>query len=108
MWLTRKLRAGNGVRLHSGRVEEGGGFAVQGESLFKEPEQLLPYGLMSVAEAGKEAVMLDGYCAGVPGPPDSGLQAGETRLYSAGGAEIRLLNDGSVVINGQIFEPKEG
>lgn len=56
MWLTRKLFEGGGVRLHSGRVEEAGGFSVQGESLFKEPEQLLPYGLMSVAEAGKQAV----------------------------------------------------
>ena len=108
MWLTRKLFEGSGVRLHSGRVEEAGGFSVQGESLFKEPEQLLPYGLVSVAEAGKQAVMLDGYCAGVAGATDSGLQAGETRLYSAGGAEICLLNDGRVVINGQAFGPKEG
>ena len=31
MWLTRKLFEGGGVRLHSGRVEEAGGFSVQGE-----------------------------------------------------------------------------
>lgn len=106
MWLTGRLSERKGVRLHSGRVEDG--FAVQGESLFEQPEQLLPYGLESVAEAGRQAVMLDGYCAGVAGAPGAGLQAGETRLYSAGGAEICLLNDGTVTINGQIFEPKEG
>lgn len=106
MWLTRRLAGENGVRLHSGLVGEGA--SVQGERLFERPEQVQPYGFSSVAEAGRQAVMLDGYCAGVAGAPDAGLQAGETRLYSAGGAEIYLDNTGRVVINGQVFEPKEG
>lgn len=106
MWLTRRLAGMNGVRLHSGRVGEGGG-SVQGERLFERPEQVQPYGFSSVAEAGRQAVMLDGYCAGIASAPDSRLQAGETRLYSAGGAEIYLDNTGRVVINGQVFEPKE-
>lgn len=32
---------------------------------------------------------------------------GEVRLFSAGGAEIVLKLDGTVVINGQVFEKKE-
>lgn len=108
MWLTRKLAAAGGVKLRSGQVEDSGGFSVQGESLFEKPEQLLPYGLSSVAAAGRQAVMLDGYCAGVASAPDGELQAGETRLYSAGGAEIYLDNSGRVIINGQVFGPKEG
>lgn len=101
MWLTKRLSGEKGVRLHWGQVEDGG-LSVQGESLYREPQQLTPYGFMSVAEAGRQAVMLDGYCAGVAAAPDGEMQAGETRLYSAGGAEIRLGNDGQVVINGEL------
>ena len=107
MWLTRRLRGAGEVKLSFGQVEDGG-LSVRGESLYEEPEQLMPYGLMSVAEAGRQAVMLDGYCAGVAGAPDGDLRAGEVRLYSAGGAEICLDNSGRVIINGQVFGPKEG
>jgi len=89
-------------------VEDSGKFSVQGESRFEQPEQLLPYGFASLAQAGRQAVMLDGYCAGLASAPDGSLRAGEVRLYSAGGAEIYLRADGRVEINGQIFEPKEG
>ena len=41
-------------------------------------------------------------------PPEGELEEGEMRLYSEGGAEIKLLNNGTVEINGQIFERKEG
>ena len=51
--------------------------------------------------------MLDGYCAGLSSAPDQKLAPGEVRLYSAGGAEILLKRDGSVVINGQSFPRKE-
>lgn len=108
MWLTRKLNMGNGVRLRSGLVEDGESFAVQGESRYAQPEQLLPYGFSSMAEGGRQAVLLEGYCAGMASAPDGSLEAGEVRLYSAGGAEIRLRNDGCVEINGQVFAPKEG
>ena len=47
--------------------------------------------------------MVDGLCAGVLSGSDSRLQAGEVQLYSAGGAEILLKNNGDVVINGQVF-----
>lgn len=107
MWLTRRLEGERALKLHSGQVEDGGS-SVQGESRFEQPEQLTPYGLMSVAETGRQAIMLDGYWAGVAGAPDADLEAGEVRLYSAGGAEIYLTNTGSVIINGQVFEPKEG
>ena len=35
------------------------------------------------------------------------LLPGEVRLFSAGGAEIVLKLDGTVVVNGQVFEKKE-
>lgn len=104
MWLTRQLRQGEGLRMRSGLVQSSESFLVQGEKKFQSPEQVGPYGLASRAASGREAVMLGSYCAGVVADGDSGLQAGEVRLYSAGGAEIWLKNNGDVVINGQVFE----
>ena len=60
----------------------------------------------SAAADGKQAVMLDGVCAGIAASLDGELSQGEVRLYSAGGAEILLKNTGEVVINGQSFPPK--
>ena len=71
------------------------------------PPQLLPYGFSSSAAQGLQAVLLDGYCAGLPNAPDTALEPGEVRLYWAGGAEILLGRDGAVTINGQVFPPKE-
>lgn len=103
MWLTERLNESGGVRLCSGYVDREGAFAVQGDRKYEAPEQLFPYGFASAAESGRQAVMLDGYCAGVTGGQEAGLEEGEVRLYSAGGAEIWLKSDGSVVINGQVF-----
>lgn len=108
MWLTERLAAGQPLKLTSGTVENQGGFAVQADSRHDRPAQIFPYGFASVAEEGREAVMLGGYCAGLASAADGALEQGEVRLYSAGGAEIRLRNDGCVVINGQVFQPKEG
>ncbi len=107
MWLTRKLADEGGVRLRSGLVEDGEAFAVQGENRYERPEQLLPYGFSSAAEAGGRAVMLDGYCAGLCSAPDQSLLPGEVRLYSAGGAAIQLKRDGTPVVHGPSFPPKE-
>ncbi len=87
-------------------MEAGGDFAIQADSRYDRPQQILPYGLSSRAEEGRQAVMLGGYCAGLASGQETELQEGEVRLYSAGGAEILLLNSGRVVINGQVFEPK--
>lgn len=107
MWLTKQLAADSALRLTSGPVDNRGSFSVQADSKYERPEQLFPYGFSSAAMEGREAVMLDGYCAGMASAPDEDLEEGEVRLYSAGGAEIRLLNDGCVTINGQVFQPKE-
>lgn len=107
MWLTRRLFPRQGAKVQVGLVEQENGFAVQGESRYRSPQQLLPYGFSSSAAQGLQAVLLDGYCAGLPNAPDTALEPGEVRLYSAGGAEILLGRDGVVTINGQVFPPKE-
>lgn len=104
MWLTKKLSGeAAGAKVSSGQVAGGDSFAVRGENEYQRPETLFPYGFSSLAEEGGKAVLIDGFCAGVAQLPDGDLGRGEVRLYSAGGAEILLKNDGSVVINGQVI-----
>lgn len=105
MWLTKQLAKPGSLHLHSGLVQQGEGFSVQGERAFQSPQQVGPYGVSSRAQEGREALMLDGYCTGVVAAADNTLAPGEVRLYSAGGAEIYLKNNGDVVINGQAFHP---
>lgn len=107
MWLTRRLSKEESTKVRKGAVSGAGGdFSVQGESEYRFPQMLFPYGFSSAAPEGKQAVMLDGYCAGVAAAPDMELREGEVRLYSQGGAEILLKHTGEVVINGQVFSPK--
>lgn len=106
MWLTRQLGQSGGAKVTSGQVQGGGKLSVRGESEYRSPEQLFPYGFSSLAAQGEKAVMLDGLCAGTSALPDPSLEEGEVRLYSAGGAEILLKSSGEVVINGQVFQPQ--
>lgn len=107
MWLTKLGIRSGGTKLRRGAVSgTGNELRVQGESEYHYPEMLFPYGYTSAAEDGNRAVMLDGVCAGIAASPDGELAQGEVRLYSAGGAEILLKNNGEVVINGQSFPAK--
>ena len=86
MWLTKKETAEKAESVKTGVVTTGGGEISVCTEL--------------------EAVMTGGVCLGVVN--DAGtLLPGEVRLFSAGGAEIVLKLDGTVVINGQVFEKKE-
>lgn len=109
MWLTQQGKSASGTKLRRGEVYGAGQqLWVQGENEFRSPEMLFPYGFASAAQEGDRAVMLDGVCAGISAAPDNQLAQGEVRLYSAGGAEILLKNNGEVVINGQVFPPANG
>ena len=103
MWLTRQFEKRSGVQVTSGEVSDGKNLTVTGESVHVAPELLLPYGFSSAPPSGHQAVLVGGMCAGVTAVRDSRLEEGEVCLYSAGGAEILLKNDGTVIINGKVF-----
>ena len=107
MWITRRLNKKTGAKIWDGEVTVGEQMQVVGESEYRSPESLFPYGFSSLAGGGSRAVMVDGLYAGVSALPDSDLKEGEVRLFSGGGAEILLKNTGEVVINGQVFAPKK-
>lgn len=103
MWLTRQFEKKTGAKVTSGEVSDAKTLTVTGESVHVAPQLLLPYGFASTPPSGHQAVLVDGMCAGVAAVQDSRLKEGEVCLYSAGGAEILLKNDGTVVINGKVF-----
>lgn len=91
MWLTKKETAEKAESVKTGVVTTGGGeISVCTELERRAPIVTVPYGMAVSVPQGTEAVM-----------------PGEVRLFSAGGAEIVLKLDGTVVINGQVFEKKE-
>lgn len=112
MWLTKKETAEKAESVKTGVVTTGGGeISVCTELERRAPTVTVPYGMVVSVPQGTEAVMTGGVCLGVVClgvVNDAGtLLPGEVRLFSAGGAEIVLKLDGTVVINGQVFEKKE-
>lgn len=107
MWLTKKETAEKAESVKTGVVTTGGGeISVCTELERRAPTVTVPYGMAVSVPQGTEAVMTGGVCLGVVN--DAGtLLPGEVRLFSAGGAQIVLKLDGTVVINGQVFEKKE-
>ena len=105
MWLTKKETAEKAESVKTGVVTTGE-ISVCTERVRRAPTGTVPYGMAVSVPQGTEAVMTGGVCLGVVN--DAGtLLPGEVRLFSAGGAEIVLKLDGTVVINGQVFEKKE-
>ena len=74
----------------------------------RAPAVTVPYGMAVCVPQGEKVILLpeSGVCLGCVNEAQA-LQPGEVRLFSAGGAEILLKADGTVVINGQVFPKAE-
>lgn len=109
MWLTKKLsKSQTSVKLADGMVTSASNnTTVQAESEYRNVSVCAPFGISSLPPEDTKAVMINGLCIGVV-VNSQGINHGELRLNSAGGAEILLKNNGEVWINGQCFKPKEG
>lgn len=87
---------------------ENGKISVSGLERVENIQICLPYGVVSVPPKGSGAVVLpvgsSAVVCGVVGDNTLSLEQGEVALYSKGGASIVLKNDGTVVINGTVFE----
>ena len=108
MWISDYITNGAVKRQISGgaQIISGGknGVDASGSSLHSGAKLSAPYGYCAVPVKGADAVMLNAsgedYCLGVKFSAD-GLEPGEIRISSAGGASIELKNDGRVYINGK-------
>ena len=109
MWLMRKMAVNNGKRgstADRGTVALSGGESVNvrasGEHI--GVPMVAPFGIAYVPPQGGDAVLLpaDEGCVCIGSlVKDKGLQAGEIMLYSAGGAQLILKNDGTILANGK-------
>lgn len=83
------------------------GSAVSSSGEHTNLKSCAPYGVTSIPPVGEKAVVLPldngEVCAGVLSDA-AGLQEGELRLRSKGGAEILLKNNGEVIINGRVID----
>ncbi len=112
MWLARQASLANreaAADITSGRVSIAGGApAVELAGEQRELELASPGGYFWKPKAEQQALVLrtdDGgrLAAGILSEAPEDLEPGEVRLVSAGGAEIRLGNDGSVQITGTLY-----
>ncbi len=106
-WLNRR-ETDRAAGAKTGVVTTGGpAIAVHTDMERRAPVIAVPYGMAVCLPQGEKVVMLpeSGVCLGAVNAAGD-LLPGEVRLFSAGGAEIRLRADGAVVINGQVFPGK--
>lgn len=111
MWIPKALTENEkqrGAKTASVIFSSNGKTAVSGAESFDNIQKIVPYGLEYVPPVGTTAVVIpvgnSQYFTGVVCQNTAELQPGELALYSSGGAKIVLKNDGTVVINGQVFD----
>lgn len=107
MWLLDYITQNgkNGKPAEKGKVNASSaeGMGVVASNSFRALKQVLPYGIVSVPPNGEDAVVIplsdSQVCLGTI-CENKNVQPGEILLFSKGGAEIYLCNDGKVYING--------
>lgn len=85
----------------------GGYISASGAQEVCDAPVFAPYGVCGLPCEGAQALLIPteggAVCAGVLCKPPAGMQPGEVRLSSAGGAYILLKNSGEVEINGLVI-----
>lgn len=111
MWLNEKMiDKGTSSEIESAAVTIGGNEIETLSSRQQRGAQVYtPYGYNASVPSGQDVLLISGAeCGFVAGVKSEGksLQSGEIEITSAGGASIKLCNDGKVVINGLIINNK--
>ena len=114
MWLSKRIAKGeNDFSAESGKITLSNGSETEADAsaVTRGLDIYAPYGYAASLPVGEEILMVPssgrGAVLGVKSNA-SGLQPGEIKIASKGGANIVLKNDGSVVINGTFKISKEG
>ncbi len=110
MWLTNYLSVNSRKKQNAacGDITQANAntVAVQASVEHRGLPVVAPYGIVYMPPVGENSVVLpteEGeICLGVIAK-EKNLNPGELMLFSKGGASVILKNDGSVIINGQVF-----
>jgi hypothetical protein len=107
MWISQKIIESQAAKPSAKLAEMTGGSAAQGASEYRGLPFAGPWGIAYQPPNAAQAVIVStsagDACIGTLAA-DRGLKPGELLLYSSGGAEIYLKNNGEIVINGQVFQ----
>ncbi|WP_411678044.1 hypothetical protein [Caproicibacter sp.] len=107
MWISQKIIASQAERPAAELAKTTGGAAAQGAGEYRNLPFAGPWGIAYQPPNAAQAVIVStsagDACVGTLAA-DRGLKPGELLLYSSGGAELYLKNNGDIVINGQVFQ----
>lgn len=107
MWiLDRIVKNKSSTEAKSGEItnSDGKNISAAGTEEYSSLPMISPYGIVSFPPKGEKTVVLSydfgKVCLGVLSYPQD-LEEGEILLCSRGGAQIKLCNNGKVLINGK-------
>ena len=115
MWLSKmlSLKGETSAQAEQGTVTRADGSGIEAGATVsqRDVESFAPYGYSACLPVGCEVALvstLKGQLALGTKSNAQGLEQGEIKLSSLGGASIVLKNDGSVVINNKLKIDREG
>jgi len=107
MWITQRMISAQTSKPAAQMAKVTGSAQAQGANEYRSLPFAGPWGIAYQPPNAAQAVIVStsagDTCIGTLAA-DRGLQPGELLLYSSGGAEIYLKNNGDVVINGHVFQ----
>jgi hypothetical protein len=109
MWITNQIISAQRSRPAADRACVTGTGSAQGVNDYRALPFAGPWGIAYLPPNAAQAVIVStsagDACIGALAS-DKGIKPGELYLYSAGGAEIYLKNNGEVEINGTVYPAK--
>ncbi|NLJ30340.1 MAG: hypothetical protein GX424_01840 [Clostridiales bacterium] len=111
MWIAQRIIAAEKQRPAAELAQVTGNDLLQGAGSYRGVPAAAPWGVAYRPPNSARAVLVTAEngpaCVGML-MEEKPLQPGELLLFSSGGAEIYLKNSGEIVLNGQVFAPKQG
>ncbi len=109
MWISQQMIAAQAKKPAADVARVTGPGSAQGENEYRATPFAGPWGIAYQPPNAAQTVIVStsagDTCIGALAE-DRGIRPGELMLFSSGGAEIYLKNNGEIEINGQIFKAK--
>jgi hypothetical protein len=110
VWISQQMIAAQKTSAAADAARVTGDTSAQGSNDYRQLVFAGPWGIAYQPPNAAQAVVVStnagDTCIGTIAE-ERGIGPGELLLFSAGGAEIYLKNNGEIEINGQVFAPKE-